>query len=149
MSITMLGVHISVDDLMIRSHVDGRSSPGASLAVSTACPTSLASTGFFYLCSHPRIDSSVKLHLNPTKIFWNKHTYIKSRQPLWRSWCPKQQSVPPPSQSPNVAQGAGSQAALHDWDNQDAEHGECRPQGGEWWPGHDASDELRLDLVVL
>ena len=53
-----------------------------------------------------------------------------------------------PSKSLDVAQGAGSQAALHDRDDQDAEHGERRPQGGERWSGHDACYELRLDLLV-
>ena len=80
----MLGVHISVDDLMIRSHVDGRSSPGASLAVSTACPTSLASTGFFYLYRHPRKDSLMKLHLNAKKYVFNKHT-SKASHPCERA----------------------------------------------------------------
>ena len=36
---------IMIQIIPIRSHVDGRSSPGASLAVSTASPTSPASTG--------------------------------------------------------------------------------------------------------
>ena len=45
--------------------------------------------------------------------------------------------------SESNAQGADGQAALDDGDDQDAEHGERRTQGGERWTGHDARGQLR------
>ena len=89
----------------------------------------------------------MKLHLNVKRVFFNKHIY-QNPATLVKELVSKTTISTTPSKSLDVAQGAGGQAALHDRDDQDAEHGERRPQGGERWSGHDACYELRLDLLV-